>query len=63
MSRQLPGVVETSNNLGMVAIDPAGGACNFMVRSLVDRSAEALADEIVSLFALTGTVAEKSGHP
>lgn len=62
MSRQLPGVVETSNNLGMVAIDPAGGACNFMVRSLVDRSAEALADEIVSLFALTGTVAEKSGQ-
>lgn len=62
MSRQVPGVVETSNNLGMVDLQPAGGSCNFMVRSLVDRGAEALADEIVSLFALTGTVAEKSGQ-
>ncbi|MCK6391856.1 MAG: beta-Ala-His dipeptidase [Azonexus sp.] len=52
MSRQVPGVVETSNNLGMVDLQPAGGSCNFMVRSLVDRGAEALADEIVSLFAL-----------
>jgi dipeptidase D len=61
-SRQLPGVVETSNNLGIVDLRPAGGSCNFMVRSLVDRAAEALADEIVSLFALSGTVAEKSGQ-
>ncbi len=61
-SRQLPGVVETSNNLGMVALTPDGGYANFMVRSLVDRAALALADEIVSLFALSGTAAEKSGH-
>lgn len=62
MSRQLPGVVETSNNLGMVDIGPDGGRCNFMVRSLVDDAATALADEIVSLFALSGTQAEKSGQ-
>jgi dipeptidase D len=62
MSRRLPGVVETSNNLGMVDIGPDGGRCNFMVRSLVDTAATALADEIVSLFALSGTVAEKSGQ-
>jgi dipeptidase D len=62
LSRQLPGVVETSNNLGIVDLTPAGGSCNFMVRSLVDHAAEALADEIVSLFALSGTVAAKSGQ-
>ena len=62
MSQLLPGVVETSNNLGMVALTPDGGHGNFMVRSLVDRAANALADEIVSLFALSGTVAEKSGQ-
>jgi len=62
MSHHLPGVVETSNNLGMVDLGPTGGHCNFMVRSLVDGAASALADEIVSLFALSGTPAEKSGH-
>ena len=62
MSRQVPGVVETSNNLGMVALDAGGGSCNFMVRSLLDSGSTALADEIVSLFALSGTVAEKAGY-
>lgn len=62
VSRLVAGVVETSNNLGVVELTPAAGYCNFMVRSLVDRAAEALADEIVSLFALSGTVAEKSGQ-
>lgn len=61
-SRTLPGVVETSNNLGVVAVDAQGGVCNFMVRSLRDPAAEALADEIVSLFALSNTRVEKSGH-
>jgi len=62
VSRQVAGVVETSNNLGIVELTPAAGYCNFMVRSLVDRAADALADEIVSLFALSGTAAEKSGQ-
>lgn len=62
MSRRVPGVVETSNNLGMVDVQPGSGSCNFMVRSLVDSGAQALADEIVSLFALSGTKAECSGH-
>jgi len=62
MSRQVPGVVETSNNLGMVDLHPNGGSCNFMVRSLLDSGSTALADEIVSLWALSGTVAEKSGY-
>ncbi len=62
MSCSVPGVVETSNNLGMVNISPLGATCNFMVRSLVDRATTVLADEIVSLFALSGTKAEKSGQ-
>lgn len=62
MSREVPGVVETSNNLGMVDLQANGGSCNFMVRSLLDSASIALADEIVSLFALSGTVAEKTGY-
>lgn len=62
MSRQVPGVVETSNNLGMVDVHPNGGSCNFMVRSLLGSASLALADEIVSLFALSGTPAEKAGY-
>jgi len=62
MSRRVPGVVETSNNLGMVDLHPDGGSCNFMVRSLLDSGSLALAEEIVSLFALSGTKAEKAGY-
>ena len=62
MSRRVPGVVETSNNLGMVDLAPAGGSCNFMVRSLLDSGSTALADEIVSLWALSGTVAATNGY-
>ena len=62
MSVQVPGVVETSNNLGMVEISPESGACNFMVRSLLTSGAAELADEIVSLFSLSGTLATPSGH-
>jgi dipeptidase D len=62
MSVQLPGVVETSDNLGVVKIDPESGECCFMVRSLFDSAAIELADEIASLFALSGTRAEQSGY-
>src|SRR5690606_31954885 len=61
-SLSLPGVVETSNNLGMVNVQPAGGHCNYLVRSLRDSAAQALADEIVSLWRLSGVVAECTGH-
>jgi dipeptidase D len=62
MSVSLPGRVETSNNLGMADLQPGTGNCNFMVRSTMDSACEALADEIVSLFALSGTHAEKAGY-
>ncbi len=61
-SLSVAGVVETSNNLGTVDLTPDRGHCNFMVRSLRDSGSAALADEIVSLFALSGTPAERSGH-
>jgi len=62
MSLKVPGVVETSVNLGVVDLRPQGGAANFMVRSLVDSAGLELANQIVSLFALSGTSAELSGH-
>jgi len=61
MSRQVPGVVETSNNLGMVNVRPSGGSCNFMVRSLIGSGSLALADEIASLWRLSGSRVEKEG--
>ncbi len=61
MSSRLAGVVETSNNLGMVTLSPGAGECNFMVRSLVDSAAKALADEIISLCALAGMDAVPAG--
>jgi dipeptidase D len=62
MSLRAPGVVETSDNLGIVDLTPEGGECCFMARSLVDSASEELAQEIVSLFTLSGGVAETSGH-
>lgn len=62
MSLKVPGVVETSNNLGMVDLQPAHGSCNFMVRSLIESGFNALADQIISLFQLTGTSATATGH-
>ncbi|WP_079436303.1 aminoacyl-histidine dipeptidase [Zoogloea sp. LCSB751] len=61
-SLAVPGVVETSNNLGVVSVGPTEGSANFMVRSLRDSGSTALAEEIVSLFALSATPAEISGH-
>ena len=61
MSVGVPGVVETSDNLGVLAVSPTGGKANFMVRSLVDSAALDLAEEIASLFSLAGIDAVLSG--
>ena len=61
MSLAVPGVVETSNNLGVVDITPQAGSCMFMVRFLVEGPGVELSNEIVSLFALSGTKAEVFG--
>lgn len=60
-SQSVEGVVESSNNLGVLDIGPDGGTANFMVRSLIESGSDALADEIVSLFSLSASQAEKSG--
>lgn len=61
-SQSVAGVVESSNNLGMVDLSPLGGHCNFMVRSLRDSLAQALAQEIVSLWRLSGTTPVCAGQ-
>lgn len=64
MSQQLPGVVETSNSLGVLTMIDNVVRANFMVRSLVDSRALALAREIADLFALFGADAVISdGYP
>jgi dipeptidase D len=64
MSQRVPGVVETSNNLGVIGLRPDGGEANFMVRSLLDSGSAALADEIASLFALSGSqVVQEGAYP
>ena len=62
MSPGMPGAVETSNNLGTVDLQPSSGACTFMARSTMDSACEALADEIVSLFSLSGTHTKKDRY-
>lgn len=62
MSQSLAGVVETSNNLGVVQIQPQGGEANFMVRSLRDSAAQALGEQIAALWSLSHSDVTLSGH-
>jgi dipeptidase D len=52
MSRQFPGVVETSNNLGVVTIADGMCSADLMVRSLRDSGTRELSESIRSLFLL-----------
>lgn len=64
MSPTIAGAPETSNNVGVINLQADKGSCIFMARSTVDSACEALADEIISLFALSGTRTEKeNGYP
>lgn len=54
MSRAVPGVVETSNSLGVLSMADGVAHANFMVRSLVDSLALAHARGIADLFSLIG---------
>lgn len=61
MSADFPGVVETSDNLGVINLDRGEWRATFKVRSLKNAQADTLADEIVA-HALAGSAcAEKSG--
>jgi dipeptidase D len=61
MSADVPGVVETSNNLGVVRLSPDKGHANLMVRSLVDAESMALGKSIAEHFEARGIQARLSG--
>ena len=61
MSQRVAGVVETSNNLGVIAIGDGKVFANLMVRSLLDSGFRNLAAEIVALFKLAGFATETEG--
>ena len=61
MSQRVHGVVETSNNLGVIAIGDGKVFANLMVRSLLDSGFRNLAAEIVALFQLAGFDTETEG--
>lgn len=61
MSDAAPGIVETSNNVGVMALADGIFSANLMVRSLRDSGTTLLADEIESLFRLAHCQVERSG--
>ena len=64
MSVSAPGSPETSNNLGTVNLQPDSGSCTFMVRSTIESACHALAEEIASLFALSGIqIRKENAYP
>ncbi|MFP8967301.1 aminoacyl-histidine dipeptidase [Pokkaliibacter sp. CJK22405] len=64
MSADVPGVVETSNNLGVVNLASGNFSACLLVRSLRDASTRTLADRIKALFSLAGcTVTSDNGYP
>jgi dipeptidase D len=60
MSDSVPGLVETSTNLGTVALGDGTLQAGFLVRSSIDSARDAVRDELASVFALAG--AETSVH-
>jgi dipeptidase D len=61
MSDAAPGIVETSNNVGVMSLADGIFLANLMVRSLRDSGTDLLADEIESLFRLAHCKVERSG--
>jgi dipeptidase D len=61
MSADFPGVVETSDNLGVASLDGAVFRAVFMVRSLKDTEAHALADRLLREAEARGFQAAKIG--
>jgi dipeptidase D len=62
MSGDFAGVVETSNNLGIVILEEGEFSANLTVRSLRDSGTTQLAEEIDSLFRLAECRVTISGH-
>lgn len=62
MSPHFAGVVETSNNLGVVDLHDGQFSANLMVRSLRDDQTTALADAIATVFRNAGATVTVDGH-
>ncbi|MGN8159911.1 aminoacyl-histidine dipeptidase [Salinisphaera sp. RV14] len=64
MSLAAPGVVETSNNIGVVQVADGVFTAQLMVRSLMDSARDSLADRIATMFELAGfPVTRERGYP
>lgn len=64
MSQEVPGVVETSNNLGVVSLEQGRFQLGALVRSLRDSATRDLADRLRALFELIGArVRIENGYP
>jgi dipeptidase D len=59
MSLAAPGVVETSNNLGVVQVAEGRFSAQLMVRSLIDSARDSLVERIVTMFELAGFPASR----
>ena len=62
MSPHFAGVVETSNNLGVVDLQDGAFSANLMVRSLRDDQTAALAEAIAQVFRNAGATVVIDGH-
>lgn len=62
MSADFPGVVESSNNLGIMKLADGHFAANLMVRSLRDPETRVLAEKIAGVFAAAGCRVAIDGH-
>ncbi|MCQ2185065.1 MAG: M20/M25/M40 family metallo-hydrolase, partial [Bacteroidales bacterium] len=60
-SATVPGLVETSNNMAIVKIEKGEFTVSGLMRSSVDTAKYALADKLVSVFALAGIPVELTG--
>ncbi|HET7315252.1 aminoacyl-histidine dipeptidase [Salinisphaera sp.] len=64
MSSAAPGVVETSNNIGVVQVADGVFTVQIMVRSLIDSARDSLVERIATLFELAGLPATRErGYP
>lgn len=64
MSLAAPGVVETSNNIGVIQVADGVFTAQLMVRSLVDSARDSLVERIATLFELAGFAATRErGYP
>jgi dipeptidase D len=62
MSEDFAGVVDTSNNLGVVRLQAGAFSANLMVRSLRDAGTRALAGDIEAVFKAAGCTVRIDGH-